>query len=333
MLCIDVKMFFKITFSLSATRLRRFHIYWTKKKRTLIWTGNLIIAKTTQRYCLVWVKSATCRKSSIAKQKFIVVVCSVQQTVKCSKVNNCCGKPCASCATLHVRDMNGLRWVLLARGMSSPTSWVTRHNCTTVSGGWSRDFIWQSVRSLANARWVTGRGERWPGQCIPCVWYGRCPVWGRLRRERRSTITWWSLAARCSLFRMGPRYGRQAHSVNRLRWLRMICVVIWALWRLGVSTTVLLDGLHWSHRCLRRIWQSFDGVVPGCGCGCGCGWGGGVGEVEGWGVWGGWGVAHRALRGWFQVIPICCRRRAMYQPHNCCCVAHWNVWRHLQSSG
>ena len=48
----------------------------------------------------------------------------------------------------------------------------------------------------------------------------------------------------------------------------------------GVSATVPVDGLHWSHRCLRRICQSFEGVVP-----------------EG-----------RALRGWFQVVPISCRR-------------------------
>ena len=29
------------------------------------------------------------------------------------------------------------------------------------------------------------------------------------------------------------------------------------------SVTVLVDGRHWSHRCLRRIYQFFDGVVPG----------------------------------------------------------------------
>ena len=68
----------------------------------------------------------------------------------------------------------------------------------------------------------------------------------------------------------------RARSVNRLRWLHMVCVDIRVLCRLGVSVTVLVDGLHWSHRCLRRIRQSFDDVVPG-------------GSV---------------LRGWFQVVPI-----------------------------
>ena len=28
------------------------------------------------------------------------------------------------------------------------------------------------------------------------------------------------------------------------------------------SATVLVDGFHWSHRCLRQICQVFDGVVP-----------------------------------------------------------------------
>ena len=62
--------------------------------------------------------------------------------------------------------------------------------------------------------------------------YGN-PVWGRLRKERRRTAVQWSLAARHCLFRMGPRYRRRTCSVNRLRWLRMVCVNIRALWRPG----------------------------------------------------------------------------------------------------
>ena len=115
-------------------------------------------------------------------------------------------------------------------------------------------------------------------------------MWGRLRRERRCTITKWSLAARRCLFRMGPRYGLRTRSVNRLRLFRMVCVVIRAWWRLGV-------GLH----CLRRIWQSFDGVVPS-------------GSV---------------LRGWFRgsqsLVGDVSTRKVF-------CGTHWNVWRHLQSS-
>ena len=59
------------------------------------------------------------------------------------------------------------------------------------------------------------------------------PVWGRLRKEMRWNVTQWGLVARRCLCRMGPRCGRRASSVNRLRWLRMVCVDIWALWRPG----------------------------------------------------------------------------------------------------
>ena len=128
------------------------------------------IVKTTQRNCLVWVKSAICRESLFAKQKFIVAFCSVLWTVKCSKVNYGCYKPYASCTTWHQLGMNGLGWVILVCGMSSQTSWITRHNYTMVSwGGWC-ELIWQSVRSLADARWGTGRWVCWPGQCMDCIW-------------------------------------------------------------------------------------------------------------------------------------------------------------------
>ena len=86
------------------------------------------------------------------------------------------------------------------------------------------------------------------------------PDW---QMKRRYTVTQWSLVARRGLFRMGPRYGRRACSVNRLRWLRMVCVDIRPSWRPSVSATVLVDGFHWSQRCLGRICQSFDGAVPG----------------------------------------------------------------------
>ena len=143
---------------------------YTEQKKRSISMANLVIVKTIQGHWLVWVKSAIYRESSLAKQKFIVAFSSVQQTVKCIKVNNCCDKPCASCTTRHLRGMNGLRWVILACGMSFQTSWITRHNCTMVSGGWSRVLVWQSLGSLVDARWGTGRWVRWPGQCIGCIW-------------------------------------------------------------------------------------------------------------------------------------------------------------------
>ena len=133
-----------------------------------------------------------CCESSFAKQKFIMTFCSVQRTAKCSKVNHGCDKPCVLCTTRHLRGMNVLRWVILACGMSSQISWITRHNCTLVSAGGSRDLIiWQSLRSLADARRVTGRWVRWPGQCMDCIW------------SQKSCV---SLVARRCLFRMGPRY-------------------------------------------------------------------------------------------------------------------------------
>ena len=94
------------------------------------------------------------------------------------------------------------------------------------------------------------------------------------------SVTQWGLVARRCLSRMGPRHGRRACSVNHPRWLRMLCLDIRALWRPGVSATVLVDGLHLSHRCFMRISRSCAGVVPG----------------------------RHPLRGWLQVIPISCRR-------------------------
>ena len=82
------------------------------------------------------------------------------------------------------------------------------------------------------------------------------------------------------LIEKGKVYRRRAHSVNRLRWLRSVCVDIGVIGRLDVSATVLLDGLHWSHGCLGRICQSCDGVVPG----------------------------GSPLHGLFHVVSICCRR-------------------------
>ena len=146
--------------------------YILNKKETHInFNGTFSSCKNCPKTFLARIKSATCRESSTTKQKFIVAVCPVHQTVKCSKVKNGCDKPSASCTTRHVRDRNGLRKLILTWGMSSKTSWVTRHNCTMVSGGGSRELIWESVRCLAKARRGTRRWVRRPGQCIHCFWY------------------------------------------------------------------------------------------------------------------------------------------------------------------
>ena len=61
-----------------------------------------------------------------------------------------------------------------------------------------------------------------------------------------------------------------------------------------ISATVLVDGLHWPHRCLRWTCQFFNDVVPG-------------GSPQ---------------RGWLQMVPIFCRR----------CLNHEIVW-HIDTPG
>ena len=152
-----------------------------QKKCTSILKGNLIIVKTTQSNCLVWVKSANC------------------------------DKPCASCTTRHHLGMNGLRWVILVCWMSSQISWITRFNCS---------MGYMTVGTLARAVYRLH------------LIHGS-PVWGRLRKKRRCTVTQWSHAARRCRFTMGPRYGSRVRSLNRLRWLRVVYVDIRVLWRPG----------------------------------------------------------------------------------------------------
>ena len=204
--------------------------------------------------------------------------CSFQQTVKCSYVNT---KLCAPCTILHLRDMNGLRWIILAGGCDSkPIGLPARHNCTMV----------------LEVGHVTLYHNQWgPSPMLDEVphgeYAGQSSVWTAfelgntcVRQIEDGTVLYRSprhCAARHCLFKMGPRYSRRARSVNRLRLLRMVCVNVWAWWRPGVPPTVLVDGLRWSHMCLRRICQSFEGVA-----------------LEG-----------SPLRGgWFQVVPISFRR-------------------------
>ena len=150
--------------------------------------------------------------------------------------------------------------------MSSQTSWIIRHNCTMVCGGGSLDLIWQSVKSLGCVRWGIGRWKCWPGQCMDCIWSEEvlCEVdW-----KRKCVISSRSGALHhgAAYSGWGPTpYGRRARSVNRLIWLRMVCVDIRTLWRPGASETVLVDSLHWSRRCrcLRQKCQSCDDVIPG----------------------------------------------------------------------
>ena len=104
--------------------------------------------------------------------------CIVQQTVKCSKVNNGCDNPYALCTTLYLHGINGLRGVILARGMSYQTSWITRHKHTMVCGGGSRDLIWQSVDPLsmldgAQDCEYAGQASVWTAFDLDksCVWH------------------------------------------------------------------------------------------------------------------------------------------------------------------
>ena len=109
------------------------------------------------------------------------------------------------------------------------------------------------------------------------------------------TVTRWSLAAHRCLFRMGP----WARGVNRLRWVRMVCVGVRTFWRPCVSAKVILDGLHW---CV-------------------------------------WGEYANPFTGWF--LEVANYLDGFRWPKSLVgdasttelsCVAHWNVWHHLQSS-
>ena len=106
-----------------------------------------------------------------------------------------------------------------ACGMSSQTSWITRHNCTLVSGGGSRGLIGQSVRYLTDARLGTGRWLRWPGgtafhlrkSCVRQIEKGKVLY----RHPVEPCGTPW-------LFRMGPQYGLLEWSVSAMPSLHVI---------------------------------------------------------------------------------------------------------------
>ena len=112
--------------------------------------------------------------------------------------------------------------------------------------------------------------------------YGSENIYPMFPNAGTSPFARWSLvAARRFLlrFRMVPCTGRWTPSVIR-KSSKMITHGLCASWRPGVSVTVLWDDLHRSHRCLRWICQSCEGVVP---------------------------IGH-PLRGWVHVAPRSCRR-------------------------
>ena len=132
-------------------------------------------------------------------------------------------------------------------------------------------------------------------------WLYGSHMWGRLRKERHCTVTQWSLAARYCLFRMGPQYGRQAHSVNRLRWLRAVCVDIRAMW------------------CPSFL-QQFSWMIS-------------TDPIDDWGEYANsltvWFLEVTHFMGgsrWFQFLVDNVSTTELF------CVAHWNIWLHLQSS-
>ena len=127
----------------------------------------------------------------------------------------------------------------------------------------------------------TGRWVRWLGQSMNCIWSRE--VLCEADWESKGVVPYPGGALQHTAAYSGWASIRSSHTQCTCKlpeWLRMVCVDIRPIWRTGLSATVLVDGLHWSHKCLRRICQSFDGVVPGCS----------------------------PLRGWFQVVPILWRR-------------------------
>ena len=115
----------------------------------------------------------------------------------------------------------------------------------------------------------------------------------------RWNVTQWGLVAHHCLCRIGPRYGGRTSSVNRLRWLRIVCVDIWALWRPGflpqflwvVSTDLIV------------VWRDYTNPLT-------------VWFLE---------VAHYVDDSkWSKSLVGVVSTTWLW------CVAHWNVWRHLQ---
>ena len=129
--------------------------YWTKKETHVNFNGQF---NQFENCCLPWVESAICRDHHLLNKSLFwyFALC-----FKCSNVSDSWDKPCASCTTLHLRDMNGIELVIITCRMPSQTSWITRHNCSSVCG--DRSLIWRSVRSRADIRWGTGRWVCWQG--------------------------------------------------------------------------------------------------------------------------------------------------------------------------
>ena len=175
--------------------------------------------------------------------------------------------------------MNWLRWGILVCKMLSQTSWITRHNCI-----WFREVF----EALYDNQWGSSpmldrvQDGEYAGQ--GSVWTAIDLRKSRVRQigeEKAMHHHPMELAAHRCLFRVGPRYGRWAGSVNRLRWLRKVCVNIRALLCPGFPQQFL--------------WKVSTDPID---------------------VWGecansltGWFLEVATLRGWFQVVPISYRRR------------------------
>ena len=85
-----------------------------------------------------------------------------------------------------------------------------------------------------------------------------------VRQIEQGTALYHNLVEPCSTplpIQDGTSLRSSGTQCNRRRWLHIVCGDNRALWRPGVSVTVLLDALHWSHSW-RPIRQSSDGVVP-----------------------------------------------------------------------
>ena len=141
-----------------------------EKKCTSISTGNLIIEKTTRRNSSVWIKSVISPESPFAKQKFIVAFCSVQQPVKCSKVNNGCDKPCASWASYQIRNIAGCACAGNA-GNVFPCHRLQRKPLVSGPGMHHGTCVTHVPRCMSGSL-ASGGGENVPGipgACAPAI--------------------------------------------------------------------------------------------------------------------------------------------------------------------
>ena len=125
-------------------------------------------------------------------------------------------------ALLCISGMGGMRWVILASGVSGLPDiiapWFLEVDYVKVYGNqWGPSLMLYGVPDGEYA----GQGSAWTAFDV-----GKCCV-RQIEKQMYCTVTRWSLAAHRCLFSMGTR----TRGVSRLRWVRIVCVDVRTFWR------------------------------------------------------------------------------------------------------